>query len=102
MNNKELQATRKLLFLEMSEAADMIQVPTEIWQDLEDGKTPIPNGVKEIMQELIERRMLMIQNVTKGFDMAKARGQLEKISFVFYASLEEYQKDNEEPGYPSL
>ena len=57
MTHSELQAIRKVLMLDVSEAAKFIgKVSTRTWQYWESGAKPIPDDVVSIMKELIIKR----------------------------------------------
>ncbi len=62
MNNRELQALRKLFFLSVTEAADHIGgVSARSWQHWETGKYSVPDDVSKKMDELADRRLNMIE-----------------------------------------
>ncbi len=62
MNNKELQALRRLFFLSTSEAAEHIgNVSTRGWQHWEAGKYNIPADVESKMNALLDHRLAMIE-----------------------------------------
>jgi hypothetical protein len=70
MNNKELQAFRKLLMLDVKEAAEHIgDVSPRTWQYWEAGRNPIPKDVENEIKDfvnlrnsLLKRRILEWQN----------------------------------------
>ena len=62
MNNKELQALRKLFFLSVAEAAEHIGgVSARSWQFWESGRYSIPADVAERMLQLAQRRLKIIE-----------------------------------------
>lgn len=62
MNNRELQALRKLFFLSVTEAAEHIGgVSARSWQHWESGKYSVPDDVSKKMDELADRRLNMIE-----------------------------------------
>ena len=62
MNNLELQAARKLLMLDASEAAEEIgNVSTRSWQYWETGERAVPDDVVDEMLALISIRMEKIE-----------------------------------------
>lgn len=66
MNNKELQALRKLLMLEVNEAAEQVgEVRARTWYYWEEGRNPIPPEVAQKMIELAGVRWHMIQKLIK-------------------------------------
>lgn len=91
MNNKELQAIRKLLMLDVSEAAELIgKVAPRSWQYWEAGRSPVPADVECEMQDLLAIRTQMMDAV----DDKIAAG--EALKLPFYGSFEQYQLDNPE------
>lgn len=55
LNNHELQAVRKLLMLDVSEAAEYVgNVSPRSWQYWEAGKVPIPDDVEMEMYGLLQ------------------------------------------------
>lgn len=78
MNHKELQACRKLLMLDVSEAAELVgKVSARTWQYWESCRYPVPQDVEDEMQALIARRLelmgevdeLLAQDRSKGVDL---------------------------------
>ena len=66
MNHKELQASRKLLMLEVNEAAEHVgQVRARTWYYWEEGRNPIPPEVAQKMMELTAARCHIIQKLLK-------------------------------------
>lgn len=64
MNNKELQAARKLLMLDVSEAAEHVGgVSPRSWQYWESGRNAVPEDVSDEMQSLLRMRSDMIADV---------------------------------------
>jgi hypothetical protein len=93
MNNKELQAARKILFLEVAEAAEHIGgVPARSWRRWEDGTHRVPSDVENKIQELAEKRLNMIDSI----DALIEEQQSDELDIAFYASHDEYKADN--PG----
>lgn len=89
MNNKELQAIRKLLMLDVSEAAELIgKVAPRSWQYWEAGRSPVPLDVESEMQDLLAVRAQLMDAV----DEQIAGGDV--IKLPFYASFEQYAADN--------
>ena len=63
MDNIELQAARKLLFLSVREAAEMIgEFSVRHWQHLEAGDRTIHEDVKSKMLTLLNLRQELLQN----------------------------------------
>lgn len=61
MNSKELQAARKLLMLDVSEAAEFLgNVSPRTWQYWESGRSAVPLDVADEMADLLRMRGDMI------------------------------------------
>lgn len=85
MNNKELQAARKLLMLEASEAAEFIgNVSVRSWQYWETGQRTIPADVIDRMGDLLRMRGDMIREI----ESTATSGQLQ---LRYFGSLGEFQ-----------
>jgi len=82
MNNKELQAARKLLFLSVAEAAKHIgKVTPRSWQKWERGENRVPNNVEEKIIMLLQKRLDMISEIAKqGIDKISYLTFNEKIT----------------------
>ena len=66
MNKKELQATRRLLMISVKEAADHVgNVSARTWQRWEHGSLNVPGDIGEKMQNLAEKRRLIIARVKR-------------------------------------
>ncbi|MEL0577040.1 DUF1870 family protein [Pectobacterium punjabense] len=89
MTNKELQAIRKLLMLDVSEAAEHIgRVSPRSWQYWESGRSAVPDDVEQEMLDLASVRIEMMSAIDKRL-AAGERPQLR-----FYNKLDEYLADN--------
>ncbi|HBN53047.1 MAG TPA: DUF1870 domain-containing protein [Stenotrophomonas sp.] len=85
MNSKELQAARKLLMLEASEAAEFIgNVSVRSWQYWETGQRTIPADVIDRIGDLLRMRRDMIGAI----DSAAPSGQLQ---LRYFSSLGEFR-----------
>lgn len=88
MNNKELQALRKLFFLSVAEAAEHIGgVSARSWQFWESGKYSIPEDVADRMLNLAQRRLNMIETCE---DLINENPESEEIIQQYYSSLESF------------
>ncbi len=88
MNNKELQALRKLFFLSVAEAAEHIGgVSARSWQFWESGKYSIPEDVADRMLKLAQRRLNMIETCE---DLINENHEVEEITQQYYSSLESF------------
>lgn len=84
MNNKELQAARKLLMLDVSEAAEHAGgVSARSWQYWEGGRSPVPDDVADEMQSLLRMRRDMIAEVRE-----QAAGK--RFALRYFNSLAEF------------
>jgi len=96
MNNEELQAIRKTLFLDVSEAAEHIgDVSTRSWRRWEDGTSTVPSDVEEAMQALAERRLLMIDDID---DLASDK-LADELDIAFYMTFKEYLADHRQATF---
>ena len=85
MNRFELQAIRKYLFLDVSEAAECVgRVSNRTWQHWESGQRTIPEDVKSAMCKLLQERELLIKKLTVADDR----------EYKWYRKFEEYLADN--------
>lgn len=88
MLNKELKALRKILFLSVTEAAEHIgYVSARTWQRWELGEYKIPDDVKKKMNDLAERRLLMIEDC----DDVMSEHDPESTVFDFDMTFEDYK-----------
>lgn len=91
MNHKELQALRKLLMLDTSEAAEHVgEVKARTWYYWEEGKNPIPPEVAGSMLDLERMRKMRIE---------KARKQIHDGGKLKYHT--RYEDYNVDPDTPS-
>lgn len=89
MNNKELQASRKLLMLDVSEAAEDIgKVSPRTWQYWESGRNAVPADVEREMLDLLSQRTEMM----KPLDAALERG--ERPAIAFHQRYEDFRRAN--------
>ncbi len=95
MNNKELQALRKLFFLSTAEAAEHIGgVSARSWQHWESGRYKVPDDVAEKMNSLIHHRLSIIKTCEDLIE-EKAQG-IESIYNHYYLTLSDYEAKNPE------
>lgn len=88
MNNLELQAARKLLMLDVTEAAEEIAgVSPRSWQYWESGQRTIPEDVINEMYALLSIRTDKIDQLTDLLEKT-TDGQL---LLKYYLSFEQYQ-----------
>lgn len=85
MNNKELQALRKLFFLSVAEASEHIGgVSARSWQFWESGRYSIPEDVADKMLKLAQRRLNMIETCE---NLINESPEAEEITQQYYVSL---------------
>ena len=91
MNNKEIQAIRKLLMLEVKEAADFVGgVSARTWQYWESGKYNVPEDVAELLLGLVEKRLQMIET---SEDVISEQGA-DQVDVAYYLKYDEYLLDH--------
>lgn len=94
MNNHELQALRKLLMLDVSEAAELVgNVSTRAWQYWESGRNTVPLDVEKMIYHLVEKRRLLIQALEPSEEYVTEN---KTYSLPYYHSSELFFSDN--PG----
>ncbi len=91
LTKSELQACRKLLMLDVSEAAELIgNVSNRTWQYWESGRSPVPDDVDMAVYGLIQIRNDIIDKYTKWqFDNDE-----KLLQMPYYHTFEQYLKDN--------
>ena len=95
MNGKELQSLRKLLMLDVAEAADLIgNVSARSWQHWEAGEKPVPVDVEDALDDLRDIRIELIGQI----DDRLVDG--EKLELPYYISFAEFEQHN--PGKTKL
>lgn len=88
MLNKELKALRKIFFLSVAEAAEHIgYVSARTWQRWELGEYKIPDDVEKKINDLAERRLLMIEDC----DEVMNEHDPESTVFDFDMTFEDYK-----------
>ncbi len=91
INNSELQACRKLLMLDVSEAAELIgNVSNRTWQYWESGRSQVPADVDEAIYAAIQLRNDLISEYTQW--QIENDGQLLKMNY--YHAFEQYLADH--------
>lgn len=94
INGRELQAARKLLMMDVSEAAAEIgKVAVRTWQYWEAGRSPVPEDVRLEVEELLEVRLERMGAIDDCLAML-AEGEL--LTLRYYLSFDEYLDEN--PG----
>ena len=102
MNNKELHAARTLLMLTTNEAAIHVaglggKKPARGWQRWESGERAVPDYVPEKMRQLLDKRLLMIEETESLIDeITEKEGAPDRIEISYYRTIEEYQADHRE------
>jgi len=91
LNNSELQACRKLLMLDVTEAATWIgKASARTWQRWESGEHKVPADVDVEVYSAIQRRNNLIAEYTQW--QIDNDGELLKIQY--YHAFKQYQSDN--------
>jgi hypothetical protein len=86
MNNLELQAARKLLLLDVKEAAEEIGgVSARSWQYWESGRSPTPSYVERAIEDFLELRLALIDEIAEKID---SLGADQPIELPFYQCYE--------------
>lgn len=89
MNNLELQAARKLLMMDVSEAAAEIgKVSARTWQYWESGRSTVPTDVALEVEALLEVRLERMRAVD---DQLSGLEQGQVLSLPYYLNFEAYQ-----------
>ncbi|WP_165465610.1 DUF1870 family protein [Enterobacter cloacae] len=93
MNNLALLACRKMLFLEVAEAAKYIgNVEARTWRYYEAGRSAIPEHIASKMIGFMQRRDSLLDELRqKAIDFRK-RGE-GRQAVPFYVSFEQYQEE---------
>lgn len=90
MNNLELQAARKLLMLDVSEAAEEIgNVSARSWQYWEAGQRSIPEDVTNEIYALLSIRTEQIDELEEL--LSKTTNS--QLQLKYYLSFEQYRDD---------
>ena len=77
LSNSELQAMRKLLMLDVSEAAELIgNVSPRSWQYWESGRSAVPDDVDMEIYGLIQQRNDLIDKLLEEQEAAEKSGKV--------------------------
>ena len=91
LTNSELQACRKLLMLDVAEAAELIgKVSNRTWQYWESGRSQVPVDVDEEMYTAIQRRNDLITKYTQW----QMDNDGETLQMRYYHTFEQYEADH--------
>lgn len=94
MNNLELQAARKLLMMDVSEAAEEIgKVSPRTWQYWEAGRSKVPTDVALEIEALLEVRLERMRVIDDQLAALSPDGRLQ---LKYWLTFEQYQAEN--PG----
>lgn len=95
MNNFELQAMRRLLFLEVSEAAELIaKVSNRTWQYWEAGRSPVPGDVEFEIYGISQWRTQLINELIEEYPWDSEETMQIKWYHTYEAFLEENPNSN--------
>ena len=93
MNNLALLACRKMLFLEVAEAAKYIgNVEPRTWRYYESGRSAIPDAIVKKMNSFMVRRESLLNELRDEAMKWKEKGQGRQV-VPFYVSFEQYQSE---------
>jgi hypothetical protein len=88
LNNLELTAIRKIMMLEVTEAAELIgKVSTRTWQYWESGRSPVPSDVEVEIYAMFSQRNECIEGVLVDIDDQKT-----PLKIPFFRQFEDFQK----------
>lgn len=94
LNNYELQAVRRLLCLDVSEAAQLIgKVSKRTWQYWESGRSKVPEDVETEMYTLVSQRNQIIDFFTKEVGIYSDFGVI-RWYHTYEDFLSDYPKSN--------
>lgn len=90
MNHCELQALRKMLMIDVSEAAEYIgKVSARTWQYWESEKYRIPEDVALLMKNLTHQRQELVSKLKNESETLLKSGQ---TAIPYYRTFEDFQK----------
>jgi len=90
MNHVELEATRRLLFYSVEEAAQVIgNVTPEKWLNWESGKVPIPGKVEDLILDVLEEYLFHLESHIAEFEDKIHNQGAKSVALVWY-SFEDY------------
>ena len=90
MNNKELQAARKLLMLDVTEAAEHIgHASPRAWQYWESGRNAVPDDVGEQVRMLLHMRRELIREIEQEAPAGS-------LTLRYFGSLGEFRAEHDD------
>jgi hypothetical protein len=93
MNNLALLACRKLLFLDVVEAARLIgNVEPRTWRYYESGRSPLPESIVKKMHVLLQRREALLADMRQQAQEHRRLGQGRQV-VPFFVTFEQYQRE---------
>ena len=93
MNNHELQALRKILMLDVSEAAQYVgKVSARTWQYWESGRNKVPQDVVESIRNLIQEREELLKKMVLP---CKEYTETHKLIIKYYHYFDLFLSENE-------
>lgn len=93
MNKLALIACRRILFLEVEEAATNIAgVSQRTWRYYESGRTPIPKNLIEKMQNLVACRASLKERMSTEADAHRQKGEGRQV-VPYYLTFDEYHQE---------
>lgn len=95
LNNSELQAMRKLLMLDVSEAAELIgKVSQRTWQYWESGRSPVPDDVDAEIYGLIQMRNDIIHDLTETQVKSELSDKPDELKMHYYHTFEQFESEH--------
>ncbi|MDN3525619.1 DUF1870 family protein [Halomonas sabkhae] len=102
MTASELQALRKFLMLDVSEAAEIIGgVSRRSWQYWEAGRSPVPDDVEDKMNGALTLRQDVIDRLEQDIEDHGGDPQGEhgdRLKVPYYHTLASFQEDHPDQG----
>lgn len=93
MNRLSLIACRRILFLEVEEAATHIAgVSQRTWRYYESGRTQIPAALVVKMEALMRQHAHLKERMTKDADEHRLKGEGRQV-IPYYLTFEDYQQE---------
>lgn len=93
MNNLALMACRKLMFLDVNEAAKYLgHVEPRTWRYYESGRSSLPESVIKNMHALLDRRAILLSEMRKQAQEHRQLGKGRQV-VPFYATFEHFQQE---------
>ena len=94
LNGLELQAIRKILMFEVTEAAELIgECTARSWRRWESGKVKPPKDIQSKIFKLIERRNNIKKGIVTRWQWEIKGGLSEGLTLKYYSTFDEHRAD---------